>query len=266
MKTGLIGLSAILLAGGAAAQSTVDCVLEPASRVTISASAEGTIREIPVSRGDIVETGDLLVRLDADLEELQVELAETRAASDVDVRGQAARLSLRQKEFDRVLELSDRNVAAESALDDAEIELALTKLAMEQAEFDRRLAGIEARQARALLDRRSVKSPVDGLVVSVDAAVGEFANEQTGIMEIVETDPIHVEVFAPGELFGQVAPGETYEVRLVPPLEGRFAAEVVVVDQLFDTASGTFGVRLEIDNPDGQVPSGARCNIAFGQG
>ena len=130
---------------------------------------------------------------------------------------------------------------------------------MEQAKFDRKLAAIEVRQAQALLDRRSVQSPLTGRVVAVDAAVGEFANEQTSIMEIVQTDPIHVEVFAPGELFGRITEGEIHEVVLMPPLDGRFNATVAVVDRLFDTASGTFGVRLEIDNPKSIVPSGARC-------
>ena len=44
------------------------------------------------------------------------------------------------------------------------------------------------------------------------------------------------------------------------------SATVAVVDRLFDTASGTFGVRLEIDNPKSIVPSGARCPILFGAG
>ena len=250
----------------AAAQSEVDCVLEPAARVTISAKAEGTIREIPVGRGDLVEKGDLLVRLDAELESLQLELAQARAESDLDLRGQRERLLLRQKEYDRVEQLSQRNIAATSALDDAGIELSLTELALEQAKFDRKLAAIEVRQAQALLDRRSVQSPLTGRVVAVDAAVGEFANEQTSIMEIVQTDPIHVEVFAPGELFGGITEGEIHEVVLMPPLDGRFNATVAVVDRLFDTASGTFGVRLEIDNPKSIVPSGARCRILFGAG
>ncbi|WP_273282362.1 efflux RND transporter periplasmic adaptor subunit [Pseudooceanicola atlanticus] len=251
------------LSTAAAAQDMVDCVLEPASRVTITSSAEGVIRDLPVRRGDMVDRGDLLLRLDTEVEELQLELARTRAGSDVDVRAQQTRLSLREREFERVKRLSDRNVAATSALEDAEIELALTQLALEQAEFDRQLAGIEVRQAEALLARRSVLSPVSGLVVAVDASAGEYASEQSELMEIIETDPVNVEVFAPGRLFGDIAVGDSYEVTLNPPLEGSFPAEVVVVDRFFDAASGTFGVRLEVENPGGEVPTGARCRIAF---
>ncbi|MGP6087162.1 efflux RND transporter periplasmic adaptor subunit [Antarctobacter jejuensis] len=261
MKT--VTLLACLAASPTVAAEMVDCVLEPASRVTITSSVDGVIREIAVRRGDTVEVGDLLYRLDSEIEELQLELSRAKADSDLDMRAQQTRLDLRQREFKRIEELANRQVAAGATLDDAAIELALTELALEQAAFDRKLAAIEVRQAEALLDRRSVRSPVAGLVVSVEATVGEYAAEQSAIMEIIETDPVNVEVFAPGTLFGRIAEGDLYEVTLNAPLEGRYPATVAIVDRFLDAASGTFGVRLEIANPDGAVPTGARCQIDF---
>lgn len=261
MKT--LTVLACLAAYPVVAQEMVDCVLEPASRVTITSSVDGVLREIAVQRGDTVEVGDLLYRLDSEIEELQLELSRAKAGSDVDMRAQQTRLDLRRREFERVEELANRNVAAGATLDDAAIEMALTELALEQAEFDRKLAAIEVRQAEAMLDRRSVKSPVSGLVVAVDATEGEYAAEQTTIMEIIETDPVNVEVFAPGTLFGRIAKGDSYTVTLNAPLEGTYVGTVAIVDGFLDAASGTFGVRLEITNPDGAVPTGARCQIDF---
>jgi hypothetical protein len=34
-----------------------------------------------------------------------------------------------------------------------------------------------------------------------------------------------------------------------------------VVDRVIDGASGTFGVRLEMRNPNGAVPAGAKCRV-----
>ncbi len=261
MKT--LTLLACLAISPAVAQEMVDCVLEPASRVTITSSVDGVIREISVQRGDMVDVGDLLYRLDSEIEELQLELSRAKAGTDLDLRAQQTRLELRKREFERVETLANRNVAAGAALDDAAIELALTVLALEQAEFDRKLAAIEVRQAQALLERRSIKSPVSGLVVAVDATAGEYAAEQTTIMEIIETDPVNVEVFAPGTLFGRIAKGDSYSVTLNAPLQGTYSGTVAIVDGFLDAASGTFGVRLEIANPDGAVPTGARCQIDF---
>ena len=46
-------------------------------------------------------------------------------------------------------------------------------------------------------------------------------------------------------------------------LGGSHAATVKVIDSVFDTASGTFGVRLEMPNAGGKVPAGIRCRVDF---
>ena len=53
------------------------------------------------------------------------------------------------------------------------------------------------------------------------------------------------------------------EVRPEAPVNGVFDAVVTVVDQLFDPASGTFGVRLDMPNPDYILPAGLRCTVRF---
>jgi len=44
---------------------------------------------------------------------------------------------------------------------------------------------------------------------------------------------------------------------------GTYAATVTVVDRVLDAASGTFGVRLTLPNPDLQLPAGIRCKVRF---
>jgi hypothetical protein len=44
---------------------------------------------------------------------------------------------------------------------------------------------------------------------------------------------------------------------------GTYAATVTVVDEVFDAASGTFGVRLKLPNPELRLPAGVRCRISF---
>ena len=40
-------------------------------------------------------------------------------------------------------------------------------------------------------------------------------------------------------------------------------AAVSVVDRVVDPASSTFGVRLELPNPDHSIPGGLRCRVRF---
>ena len=40
-------------------------------------------------------------------------------------------------------------------------------------------------------------------------------------------------------------------------------ASVSIVDRVIDAASGTFGVRLKLPNPDHEIPGGLHCQVRF---
>lgn len=254
-----------LMAPVLGAAQPLDCVIEPRALVELASSERGLIEEILVGRGDWVSAGEPVVRLEDEMQRLQVEMAAVRKDSELTVRAEETRLEMREAELERATRLQERDVAAATQVDNARIEVALTQIAIEEARLARRLAEIEHAQALSLLDRRTVRSPVNGVVVALDASPGEFAFEQSPMMTLAEMDPLFVEVFAPLDHYGRIAVGDEYEVVQSPPLQGRFAARVSVVDQVFDAASGTFGVRLEIANPDGTIPAGTRCEVDFAQ-
>lgn len=254
-----LGFSAAMTLSAAAAP--YDCVIQPRSIASIIASDKGTITAIAVKRGQLVHVGDVLVQLDDEVQRLQVELAQAQLSSDVDIRAAEERLATRQKVYDRAEELSKRNSATVTAVEDAESELARATLSLEQAKNSRDLATIQLRQTEALLRRRTVFSQVDGLVTDVTATPGEYSHEQFTLMTIAQIDPLHVQVYLPPEKFREIKVGQSYLVTQAPPLQGSYQAKVSVVDQIFDAASGTFGVVLEIPNPDGKIPAGTRCLI-----
>ena len=67
--------SCAIATGGTRAQSVddaFDCVIQPRAVIKIGSPAEGILREIGVRRGDIVEAGQVLARLDSSIEEAQV--------------------------------------------------------------------------------------------------------------------------------------------------------------------------------------------------
>jgi len=46
-------------------------------------------------------------------------------------------------------------------------------------------------------------------------------------------------------------------------VKGPRQARVVIVDHVVDAASATFGIRLELPNPDNRIPAGIRCRVRF---
>ncbi len=94
-------------------------------------------------------------------------------------------------------------------------------------------------------------------------ALGEFAHEQSPIMTIAVLDPLHVEAFVPAGYYGGVGVGTRAQVTMQQPIAGLYEVKVTVVDRVFDPASRTFGVRLDLPNPGYELPAGLTCKLWF---
>ena len=130
-------------------------------------------------------------------------------------------------------------------------------------ETEQAIAAQELARAEAALALREIRSPIDGIVQERSLSPGEYMHQESHVAVVVQLDPLHVETFLPVELYGAVAIGDEATVFPAAPVEGAHAATVKVVDRVFDAASGTFGVRLELPNPEGALPGGHRCEVVF---
>ena len=64
-------------------------------------------------------------------------------------------------------------------------------------------------------------------------------------------------------MFGKVTVGMRAHVMPEAPVNGVHTAKVTIVDRVIDAASGTFGVRLALPNPDYRLPAGLKCKVRF---
>jgi RND family efflux transporter MFP subunit len=247
----------------ASGNRTLDCVIEPNATVKIGSAVEGILREVAVSRGEQVKQGAVLARLDEELERLTAELAKLRAEVDVEVRSGKTQLNFRRRESRRMDDLRAKKVLAESEHDKAKVEESLASLTVEAATAENKIAQVEYQRAQENLRRRTILSPLDAVVVDVALSPGEYVHEQAPLMTLASVDPLYVEVFVPVSHFGKITKGMRAEVVPEEPVGGSYMAEVTVVDQVFDPASRTFGVRLQLPNPDYRLPAGLRCKVRF---
>jgi multidrug efflux pump subunit AcrA (membrane-fusion protein) len=125
------------------------------------------------------------------------------------------------------------------------------------------VAYLEIPRAEEVLKQRTLRSPIDGVVVERLLVPGEYQNEQTPILNLAQIDPLHVEVFVSTSYYGRIPIGSKAEVRPEQPVGGVHTAVVTVVDRVLDAASGTFGVRLVLPNPDLLLPAGIPCKVVF---
>ena len=79
---------------------------------------------------------------------------------------------------------------------------------------------------------------------------------------VVQVEPLRVEVVLPMVAWGKLKARSPANVS-AEGFADALPATVSVVDTVFDSASGTFGVRLELPNAGGKVPAGIRCKVDF---
>jgi membrane fusion protein, multidrug efflux system len=80
-------------------------------------------------------------------------------------------------------------------------------------------------------------------------------------MKLAQIDPLNVEVILPVTLFPSIKVGMRAMVVPEAPVGGQHFAEIKIVDSVIDAASGTFGVRLELPNPNNRLPAGLKCKV-----
>ncbi len=259
-------INTVLLAGviGLSAQaeeiSDYDCLIEPHAVVEISTREEGVIKDLAVRRGDFVKKGQVLARLESRVEELAVELARARAGMRSRIEAKEAGLKYRGAQHRRVEDLYQRKAISFHEKDKAYTDMLLAQAELREAKENHRLAQIEHKRAEQILERRTIRSSVDGIIVEVLLEPGESV-ENRPILIVAQVDPLNVEVILSETLYGTIEVGSKASVQ--PLLRGAApqVATVVVVDRLIDAASHTYGIRLELRNPGHTIPGGIRCEL-----
>jgi RND family efflux transporter MFP subunit len=228
---------AIFVPGVATARraESYDGMMEPYVTVNVAAQVSGILEEVLVQRGDVVTKGQVLATLRAGVEKADVEQA-------------TALLDFNRRKLARNQELIAKGNISANDGDEMETEIRKDEAILHQA--------------TARLEMKTIRSPVNGVVVKVDLAAGEYVGEKP-IMTIVQIDPLNVEVVVPVSEYGTIKKGMHAEVRPEDPVGGVHTGKVTIVDRVVNAASGSFGVRVELPNPNLAIPSGLKCNVKF---
>ena len=243
-----------------------DCVVDPRQIVEIRSPIEGLIERIGADRGDIVRKGQIIAEIDSSIERAAAAIAKQRSEMEGAVRSSESRVEFSGKKVSRAQELIKDNYVSAEARDQATSEHKIAKADLLDAQDNRKVAALEYKRQMELIRLKTIRSPIDGVVVERILNVGELAEAGVGrkpIFRLAELGTLYVETLLPVEAYGQIKPGMQINVKPEIPAGSSYRATVKVVDKLMDAASGTFGVRLELPNPDLKLAAGIRCVASF---
>ena len=214
------------------APTPLTCLLAPTLSSDLGSDRGGIVVEVPVSRADIVEQGQVLVQMDAQRVAAELRLIDIRIEALTAQIGRSARLSR----------------ANLTSADE-----------MAQMRTDLALAEAEADRARLELERSAIRAPFAGVVIAVDIAPGELIGTEP-LMRLVDISTLRAEMIFLDAAFGQIENGA--EVELAIDLVGQqVTGRVVAIDPILDAASNSFSVVAEIENADLALPAGISCRV-----
>ena len=239
-----------------------DCLIQPKMVLKLGTPVPGLLSEVLVDRGAVVKKGDVIAKLESAVEEASAALAQARAENDSTVKSSRAKRDFQVRKEERAKQLRRTENIPLSVADEAETAARVAESEYQEAEVNLQLARLDSTRAKEVLKQRTIRSPINGVVVERKLGPGEYAFDQAHLVTVSQIDPLNVEVYMPLSQFGQIHLGNSAQV--YPEVGGEYTAIVTVVDQVFDAASGTIGIRLELPNPDHKLPASLKCRVRFG--
>ncbi|EKF42042.1 RND family efflux transporter MFP subunit [Nitratireductor indicus C115] len=201
-------------------------------RTALAARSGGIIDDLPVTKGQHVKAGDLILRLESEGKEAAVETARQVLAQ-------------REAETEAANRLTKTGNLARLQLDSARSALATARSQLELAEAE--------------LARITVRAPFDGVIDKVDVELGAAIMQGAEVATLLKLDPM----IAVGEVsetdLGTVNTGDEADVRLV---SGKtVSGKVRFVSREASETTRTFRIEVAIPNADGAIPAGMTAEI-----
>ncbi|MDZ7826913.1 MAG: efflux RND transporter periplasmic adaptor subunit [Gammaproteobacteria bacterium] len=202
--------------------------------VHLASEVPGKVIAIEFRSGASVQTGDVLLRLDAAEDRAQLESLQ----SD---------LRLARLENERILGLKGSAAFSRSQLDRTQAQVASLQALVERQQV--------------ILDRKVVRAPFAGTLGIRRVSLGDFVAPGDPLVRLQSLNPIHVDFTVPERHRAAVAPGQSLEVSVAAWPEATFSGEVLAISPDVDVRSRTLMLRGLLTNEDLRLQPGMFATV-----
>jgi membrane fusion protein (multidrug efflux system) len=217
--------------------------LKPSAESAVAANANGRVSRTLVERGSVVAKGAPLVILDQRVASL------TAAEARANLEGIRSQKQLADSTCERNRRLFQRHIITAEEFEKADSTCRVQSQSLAAAES-------RQRQATVGLADATVRAPFAGVVVERFVNVGEYVTANTKIVELVQNDPVRLELVAGEEDAAAVRVGQTvsFEVKAMPGQN--FTATVRYVAPSLREATRDLVFEAVSSNADGRLKPG----------
>ena len=212
--------------------------VEAINGIDVANEVPGVIESINFESGDAVQKGDILIRLDAAIDEAAL-------------RTRRAEAQLAEQEFKRVSDLLPRRAVSQSQYDES------------KANYDAARARVN--EAEAQLSKKVIRAPFDGNLGIRMVDQGEYVATGTPIVEINMLHPIYVDYTLSEKYLPNVDRGYPVTVTVAAVPDQQFEGEVSAINTSVNPETRTVRMRATLDNEDGKLRPGMFATILTSQ-
>ena len=208
--------------------------------VILRPEVAGRIATIGFKDGQVVRKGQLLVGLDATLNEAEV--AQYRAEYDLALSNLKRSEDLAQQKF---ISSSARETAASNA----------------------QVAEARLKLAQARLSKMRIVAPFDGVVGIRGVSLGDYVKDGSDLVNLEDVRNLKVDFRVPERMLSQVRPGQTVEVLADAYPSEKWQGQIEAINPRVDQNGRSLEIRGRLDNTSGRLRPGmfVRVRVIVGE-
>jgi len=244
-------------------ESGYPAISHASKEIVMAFTMRGVVEKILVHETDPVVPGQPLIRLKDGVQNWVVEIQRIAAEDTTPQENAERRLALAKYDVDSLEDAARRDAVSPRELVRARSDFAGAELDVRAADSAHEQAVATYRREKARLDDMTLLSSIEGFVVSVSVDEGEAVDEMQSVVQLVNVDPLWMDIAVPVQLGLRLKPGMSAVVHW------RDLAQDVPTDAMVkfvlpvaDPASNSIVVRIEIQNPQ-KIPSGLHGRVKF---
>ena len=252
----------LLLGANRVEPKRIEGFTEPAQTIAVAAAETGIVQEIRVELGQAVKKGEVLGTLDDDLLKATLKIAERKANSTGAIEAATLELDLKLQRLNALDDINRSGGGSREehsrAKTDAELARARLKAAEDALAADR----LEVKRIEVQLQRRTIRSPIDGVITEIHREPGEFLSiTEPKLFTVVRIERLRTKFYVPAENAHRFSKG--HRVKLAGQTDEKpLTGEVEFVSPVTHAESGLVRVDVTLDNRDGRLRSGQRLTLS----
>lgn len=200
----------------------------------LRAEAPGRVVEINFQSGDPVKAGDVLVRLDTETERAQLKAAE-------------ASLDLARLELDRAENLRQTRTISASEFD--------------RASASHKEAEAQVENIRAMIDKKTVEAPFDGLAGIRRVNIGSYVSAGDPIVPLQSLDPVFIDFSLPQRTLSEIESGLRVEAVVDSFPDEVFVGRLTATNPGLNASTRMITVQATFENPDHRLRPGMFATV-----